>query len=199
MEVGGSFILCTAGEWESCLDVIIASEIIREEKEEQKEQTARTIYDFEAQGQWRRGDQSWGALTYSREQVHSGAYSARISYNFPVIDDSFVVFSRAIPISTNPMQLKIWVYGDGSGNFLNAWIKDAAGKRWQFTFGRIYHSGWSQMTALLNPNAGWPNGPLDEQSGTIRYPIVFDALVLDGVDEAIPIESVIYLDDLTAE
>lgn len=55
------------------------------------------------------------------------------------------------------------------------------------------------MTALLNPNAGWPNGPLDGQSGTIRYPIAFDVLVLDGVDEAIPIESVIYLDDLIAE
>ena len=203
LELGSGLFLCAVGTMTDCLyvslDVISAAEIIRQETEEKKEQTERMIYDFEAQGQWRRGDQSWGVLTYSNEQVHSGAYSARIFYNFPVIDDSFVVFSRAISISKNPSELKIWVYGDASGNFLNAWIKDAAGKRWQFTFGRIYHSGWSQMTALLNSNAGWPNGPLDGQNGAPQYPIAFDALVLDGVDEAIPIESVIYLDDLSLD
>lgn len=207
LEVGGSLIMCfadaTIGHPGGCIDVILNGaaiiETVIEEQEEKEAQTSAMIYDFDAQGQWRRGDQSWGTLTYSREQVHGGAHSARISYNFPVINDSFVVFSRAMPISKSPTQLKIWVYGDGSSNFLNAWIKDAAGKRWQFTFGRIYHSGWSQMTALLNPNAGWPNGPLDGQSGAPQYPIAFDALVLDGVDEAIPIESVIYLDDLSAE
>ena len=41
--------------------------------------------------------------------------------------------------------------------------------------------------------------PLDGQNGAPQYPIAFDALVLDGVDEAIPIESVIYLDDLSLD
>ena len=203
LEVGGSLVLCVAGDVNDCIDTIVEIAIITarvaEEKDEKSEQTTSMIFDFETQGQWRRGDQTLGTLTYSKEQVHRGAYSARISYNFPVVADSFVVFSRSIPISKNPTQLKIWVFGDGSGNFLNAWLKDAYGRRWQFTFGRIYHSGWLQMTAVLNPNAGWPNGPLDGQSDAPQYPITFDALVLDGVDEAIPIESVIYLDDLIAE
>jgi hypothetical protein len=157
-----------------------------------------SIDNFEAGGRWVRGTQSYGALEVSSEQVHGGSRAAKINYSFPAAGDTFVVFQRAIPLRQTPGQLGIWVYGDGSGNYLNAWLRDGAGKRWQYTFGRITHTGWAPMTALLNPNAGWPNGPLDGQKGTPAELVGFEALVIDGVQEGKEQTGVLYVDDLEA-
>ncbi len=57
-----------------------------------------------------------------------------------------------------PNQVSAWVYGDGSKHYLNAWVKDAKGETWQFTFGQVKHSGWQQMVAWLDAGAGGRRG-----------------------------------------
>jgi serine/threonine-protein kinase len=157
------------------------------------------VLDFESATAWRRGAQPYGDLTRVTDPVHSGAYSAKLAYNFPAVQDNFVVFQArpATPISGQPAALYAWVYGDGSGHFLNAWLQDRSGQVRQYTFGAIKHQGWQQMTAPLDDAAGWPNvhisGP---DSGKLAFPASLAALVLDGVPDGTASNGAIHIDDL---
>lgn len=158
------------------------------------------ITDFENWGTWRRGDQAWGTFTRSQEQVAGGSYSGRFTYNFPAVADNFLVYRQTIAIAGQPAALKIMVHGDGSGNYLNAWVQDANGQIWQFTFGQISHTGWQQMSAVLDVNRGWPNQAIGGIPTTAApvYPLRFSGLVLDGYREDTPLQGVVYVDDLLA-
>jgi hypothetical protein len=91
------------------------------------------------------------------------------------------------------------VYGDGSGHFLNVWVRDAGGQTWQFPLGRVQHTGWQQMTAWLDTGAPWPTTHIDgTDNGTLDYPIAFRALVLDDVPDGFSGSGTIYIDDLRA-
>ena len=157
------------------------------------------VHDFDRWCKWRRGAQTWGTLTQSKEQVHEGAFAGKLAYDFPEGEEaSFVVFQCAKPLAGRPESLSVWVYGDGSGNLLNAWVQDATGLRWQFSFGPMEFTGWQQLTADLVPGQPWPNGPLDgSDADAVAYPIRFDGFALDnpGTDAA---QGEIYLDDLQA-
>jgi hypothetical protein len=160
-----------------------------------------TVLDFERWSAWKRGDQPYGSLTPVTTMVHSGNFSGRLSYDFPAVKDNYVVFwaTPAIPLPGQPTGLSAWVYGDGSGNFLNVWIQDAAGEVRQYTFGQVSHHGWQQMTARFDDTSPWPtahiSGPDD---GKLSYPVRLSALVLDGVPDGQASSGVIYLDDVTA-
>jgi hypothetical protein len=158
------------------------------------------VLDFESFGYWKVGDQHYGTLTQSSEQAHSGSYSAKLAYNFPVVDQEYVVFlsPSGVPLAGQPSALTLWVYGDGSGHFLNTWVKDATGQVRQFTFGRVNHKGWQQMTAALDSSAPWPQGHISgPDSSQLTYPLTLEALVLDAVPHnAGPFTGAIYLDDL---
>src|SRR5690606_23663777 len=96
---------------------------------------AAMVTDFESFGTWRRGDETWGDFVQSGEQVYAGSYSGKLTYDFPANipgDRNYVVFLRTIPIAGTPDRLEMQVYGDGSGSFLNVWVKDATGQVWQF-------------------------------------------------------------------
>ncbi len=160
---------------------------------------AQPVHDFDQWCKWRRGAQTWGSLTQSKEEVHQGASAGALAYDFPEGEaDNFVVFQCAKPLAGKPQTLSLWVYGDGAGNLLNVWVQDATGLRWQFAFGSVDFTGWQQMTTHLVPGQDWPNGPLDgSDADTVAYPVRFDGFALDnpGSDAA---EGVIYLDDLRA-
>jgi hypothetical protein len=160
--------------------------------------TPGLITDFETWGTWRRGDQAWGTFTQSQEQVSGGSYSGKFTYNFPAVADNFLVYRQTIAIAGQPAALKIMVYGDGSGNYLNAWVQDANGQIWQFTFGQIWHTGWQQMSAMLDVSRGWPNEAIGGNPTTAApvYPLRFSGLVLDGHRGDIPLQGVVYVDDL---
>lgn len=159
------------------------------------------ILDFETFGAWKRGNQPYGTFTQTREQVHGGNYAAKLSYDIPNVQDSFVVFSRVppAPISGQPQALTMWVYGDGSNHFLNAWVRDSQSEVRQFTFGRIAHSGvWQAMTMPLDPTADWPQSHISgPDNGRLDYPISVVALVLDDIATD-RVTGTIYLDDLSA-
>ena len=157
------------------------------------------ITSFEPLGSWRRGDEPYGTLQQSAAQVHSGAASAELRYDFPASagGDNYVVFLSQPPlrIPSDAQTLSIQVYGDGSGHFLNAWLEDATGSSWQYSFGRIKHTGWAPMSVSLTPSREWPNGPLGS-GDTMTPPLSLRALVLDGVPDGSASSGVIYLDAL---
>ncbi len=159
------------------------------------------LTSFEPFGTWRRGDEAWGTFTQSTEQARSGSYSGKFDYDFPanVPDDrNYVVFMQTIPIGGEPQELTAQVYGDGSGNFLNTWVKDASGQLWQFSFGQINHTGWKTMSAPLDPSLDWPVQPVGGNATELVYPLSFYALILD-YPASDAHKGIIYIDDLAAE
>jgi eukaryotic-like serine/threonine-protein kinase len=159
------------------------------------------VVSFENDVSWRRGDQPYGDLANSAEQAHGGSYSGRLDYAFPAGGDGFVVFTARPPVAIDgkPAGLSAWVYGDGSGHFLNAWVLDSSGELRQYTFGQIKHTGWAQMFAPFDDKAGWPNVHIDgPDSGSLDYPVSFYGLVLDSVPHGQASQGTIYIDDIFA-
>ena len=159
------------------------------------------VLDFEEMGRWRRGDEPYGTLTQTQERSHEGSYAARLDYDMPAVEKNYVVFLRApaAPIPGRPAALTAWVYGDGSGHYLNAWIEDSEGEVRQFTFGQIQHAdAWQLMTLPLDVGAPWPQGHISgPDNGRIDYPIALYALVLDAVPRAdVAYQGTIYLDEI---
>jgi serine/threonine protein kinase len=155
--------------------------------------------DFENFGVWTRGNEANGTFASSTTQVHSGSAAAKLSYDFPTAENDYVVFLQINPISGTPNALQVWVYGDGSRHYLNAWILDQEGQTWQVPFGQVSHTGWKQMTGYISVNQSWPwqsiSGPDNDE---VDYPIAFRAFVLDDFSPGYTGQGEIYLDDLTA-
>ncbi len=155
------------------------------------------ITGFEEFGTWRRGAQANGTFTQSSEQVHGGTQAGKLAYSFPSGENDFVVFLQTHSLDGRPNEISAWVYGDGGSHFLNVWIQDAAGETWQFSLGRVRHSGWQQMAARLQPGDPWPAGHIEGPSNNaIDYPISFRGLVLDDAPDSFSGSGAIYLDDL---
>lgn len=157
------------------------------------------ITGFEGNANWQIGDQHYGSFDRSTEQAYSGSASGRLKYDFPAVANNFVVFRArpTIPLPGQPTGLSAWVYGDGSGNYLNAWVQDSAGQVRQYTFGRVAHQGWQQMTAWFDDAAGWPNVHISGyDSGKLAFPASLFGLVLDGVPDGQASAGTIYLDDI---
>jgi len=95
------------------------------------------LVTFEEWGSWRRGDQPHGELTQTQEQVQSGRYAAKLRYNFPGTSEDYVVFIRSLSLAGQPNAVGAWVYGDGSGHYLNVWIQDAQNEIWSVHLGRV--------------------------------------------------------------
>ena len=156
------------------------------------------ITDFEVWNNWIRGKQTWGTFAQSQEQVHAGHFSGKFVYTFPALPNNYITYQHPSPIAGQPSALQIWVYGDGTGNFLNAWVQDASGQLWQFTFGQIKHKGWQQMIAPLDVNRGWPNQRISGHANSTKlvYPLGFYGLVVDGWNEQVTSKGTIFVDDL---
>jgi uncharacterized protein YgiM (DUF1202 family) len=159
------------------------------------------ITGFEPLGSWQRGDEPYGTLTQSTAQVQSGSAAAALAYDFPASAGSsnYVVFMAQpeLRIPNGAQALTVQVYGDGSGHFLNAWVRDAANQVWQLTFGRISHTGWAPMTVPLVASREWPNGPISGATADqFTQPLSLRALVLDAAPDGVASEGVIYLDAL---
>ena len=161
-----------------------------------------TVTTFEPLGGWRRGDQPYGTLEASTAQVADGAAAARLTYDFPAAagTENYVVFLAQPPLAipSGATGLRMQVYGDGGGQFLNAWIGDANGQVWQTTFGLLDFRGWDEVSATLLPKRNWPNGPISATSDTLTPPLTLRALVLDSTQENKASAGVLYLDGIVA-
>jgi hypothetical protein len=158
------------------------------------------IADFESFGTWKRGDQANGTFTQSSAQVHQGSKSGKLDYQFGTAGNDYVIFQQAHALAGQPAYITAWVYGDGSGHFFNAWIKDKAGQVWQVPLGTVSSTGWQQMIGVLYAGQPWPwahiSGP---DNGAIDYPVSFVALVLDDKPDTYSGSGTIYVDDLRAD
>ncbi len=159
------------------------------------------LEDFEAARTWQRGDEPYGQLRRTTGSARNGVYGGELSYDFAAVPGNYVVFgarpSTAIP--GEPEAITAWVFGDGSGHFLNAWVQGSDGEVRSYTFGRINHQGWQPMTAALDDSAGWPNGHISgADNGALDFPARLYGLVLDGVPDGAASQGTIYLDDITA-
>jgi serine/threonine protein kinase len=155
------------------------------------------LITFEQMGTWRRGDQPYGELTQTQKQVRSGSYAAELRYDFPATDQDFVVFAQPLNLAGQPDTVEAWVYGDGSGNFLNVWVEDAQNQIWSVHLGKVAGPGWQQMVGRLDPSLDWPSGPVSgPENGIIDYPVRFYALVLDRPGSA-PQKGAIFIDDIS--
>jgi serine/threonine protein kinase len=155
------------------------------------------LITFEQWPAWRRGDQPYGDLTQSQEQAHSGNYSAKLSYNFSGSSDDYVVFVHSIGLAGQPNTVGAWVYGDGSGHYVNAWVQDAQSEMWSVHLGQVGAPGWRQMAGTLGPGHPWPSGHLSgPDNGVVDYPVRFHALVLDRPGGG-PQSGQIYIDDVS--
>jgi len=155
------------------------------------------LVTFEQWGAWQRGDQPYGELTQSEEQAKSGRYSAKLRYDFPVTDEDYVVFVRPIGLAGQPNRVAAWIYGDGSGHYLNIWVQDAQDEMYSVHLGRIGAPGWQQMAGTLAPNLAWPSGHLSgPDNGVVDYPVRFYALVVDRPGGG-PRSGQIYVDDIS--
>ena len=68
------------------------------------------------------------------------------------------------------------------------------------SFGQINHTGWREMTAILDPGQPWPAQHISgSNNGTIDYPISFEALVLDDAPDSFSGVGTIGIDNLTSK
>jgi serine/threonine protein kinase len=154
------------------------------------------LFTFEQWAAWRRGDQPYGEMTQTSEQVRSGSYAAKLRYDFPTTGDDYVVFIRSLSLAGQPNTVGAWVYGDGSGHYLNAWIQDAQNEIWSVHLGKVGGPGWQQVTGNLAPNQPWPSGHISgPENGVVDYPVRFYALVLDRPGGSR--SGYIYIDDVS--
>lgn len=158
------------------------------------------ISDFENFGTWSRGDEPNGTFTQSSSQAHQGSYSGKLDYNFGTSSNDYVVFQQTHSIAGQPNRMTAWVYGDGQGHFLNAWIRDNGGQVWQVPLGRETHTGWQQMAGAIDVNQDWPWTHISgTDNGRVDYPITFLALVLDDGADTFSGRGTLYIDDLRAD
>jgi serine/threonine-protein kinase len=156
-----------------------------------------TLFTFEQMGPWHRGDQPYGDLTQIDKEAHTGNYSARLRYDFPATDQDFVVFVNPTSLAGQPDTVGAWVYGDGSGHYLNVWLQDAQNQIWSVHLGKVAGSGWRQMVGKLDPSLGWPAGHVSgPDDGVVDYPVRFYALVLDRPGSG-PQKGRIFIDDVS--
>lgn len=156
------------------------------------------IYTFEDFGPWRRGDQSYGQFTQSQEQVHAGSYAGKLVYDFAgaMPTDDFVVFLNPVLLGGQPNTISAWVYGDGSGHLINAWIEDAQQQVWAVHLGTVSYAGWQQLSGFIDADRPWPSGKVSgPDNDAIDYPIRFYAIVLDRPGTG-PLAGQVYLDDI---
>ncbi|KAB8145048.1 hypothetical protein F8S13_04235 [Chloroflexia bacterium SDU3-3] len=156
--------------------------------------------DFEDFGRWSRGDQPYGSLTATTAVQQEGKQAAAINYIFPTDQNDYVVFNRATPapISGTPRELAVWAYGDGSGNVLKVWLRDAEGEVLQYSFGTVGPKGWHQLrVSLAAPVAAW-NRISQDGNGKLDFPAAITALVLDDGTDEFSGRGTIYLDAIAA-
>lgn len=101
-------------------------------------------------------------------------------------------------ISGNPTKLALYIYGDGKGHLVNAWIKDSGGTTWSIPFGSTSGTGWQKMTGTISATLPWPGGKIDGSGSTISFPISIRALVVDDVPDTFSGSGSFYVDDLLA-
>ncbi|HUU00384.1 MAG TPA: heparinase II/III family protein [Myxococcota bacterium] len=108
-------------------------------------------------------------FTKTRDQAASGNGSGRLHYDFTAAE-GYILYSTEAPppVAEVPADLRMDVYGDGSGHQLRFRIMDATGERFVATIGPIDWNGWSTVSA--QDITGWSHY-LGNDDGVVDTPV----------------------------
>jgi hypothetical protein len=156
--------------------------------------------DFEGGGAWSRSMHGDGTLISTTERKHGGASTGKLSYNLPA-QNMAVDFAPPAPVTLpgKPTRMGIWALGDGSGDYLSAWLRDKDGELFKVRLGAIMGEGdgWRYYESPINNYYfDWEKAGGSPANGTPDYPLTFVSFRLENTPDEPAGSGVIYLDDL---
>ncbi len=123
-----------------------------------------------------------------------GVSTLRIRYRF----DAGWKFANLVPrqeptraIEGKPSELRMWVFGDGTGNRLRLRFTDKTGQTFQPDGGAMDWRGWRCVTFAISADGSGHWGGADD--GVIHYPIHWDSLLLIDSAKQQKTEGTVYL------
>lgn len=124
------------------------------------------------------------------EPVRIGKISLRLDYDFENTTGTsaaYVTFKKPIKIIGKPIELGVWVYGDGSGHWLRGSYINSAGEKKVFNLtksGGLDWKGWKYVYTELPENE--------------KYPISLEQIYLAETSQDNKNSGSIYFDDVMA-
>jgi hypothetical protein len=160
----------------------------------------RVALPFEDSGQWARSTHSEGLLAVSGEARHGGAGAGRLQYNFDGTNQA-VDFAPPAPVALegNPTRIGLWVLGDGSGNYLSAWLRDRDGELFKVRLGSVSGAadGWRYYESRIdNYYFEWERALGSPANGKPDAPLAFVSFRLENTPDLPASHGTIYVDDL---
>jgi hypothetical protein len=162
--------------------------------------TASILADFESPATWARSVSSSGDFTTSTDQHYRGKASGQLKYRFDGPNQA-VDFSPPQPIALpgKPYEFGIWMRGDASGNYLNAWLRDRDGELFKLRLGAATgaQDGWRYYGSRINTYYfPWEHTGGSPANGRPDYPLSFVAFRLENTPDEPAGGGTIYIDDI---
>jgi hypothetical protein len=159
-----------------------------------------TVLDFEQASTWTRSTSNQGDFATSTEQAHGGASSGKLTYTFTGPSQA-VDFAPAqpAPLPGTPTRLGLWIRGDGSGDYLSAWLRDRDGELFKVRLGAVTGptDGWRYFESPINSYYfDWERAGGNPANGKPDYPLSFVSFRLENTPDEPPGSGTIYVDDL---
>jgi len=153
------------------------------------------IDDFTNFDGWSTKDQANVTQCDVRHDSGMEGSGMRLFYHFGSAGGSaFCGASKEIPIPGAPAAIGMWIDGDNSNNLWRMRIQDATGQTFQLFLG-TFPSGWRYVRYdLVNDSARSHWGGANDN--VIHYPIKFETILIDRLNQRGYSEGSAYLDDL---
>jgi hypothetical protein len=162
------------------------------------------MQDFEQPATWTRSMNNQGSFVISSEQAHGGSSSGKLQYTFSGPSQA-VDFAPPQPYALpgTPTRLGLWVRGDGSGNYLSAWLRDRDGGLFKVRLGAVTGASdsWRYFEAPIDGHYfDWEKARGEAGVGSSNaepvYPVSFVSFRLENTPDEPAGSGTIYVDDL---
>lgn len=162
--------------------------------------TRTTFMDFESPSVWWDVTDTPGSIGLTDTIAYAGRSSALLSYTFSSPGPESIAFTRArpTPIPGAPYGLGVWVYGDGSGNTLKVWLRDAEDEVLQYTLGTLGPAGWRLLQAPLGGSVPEWDRLSAGGNGKLDFPARLMGVAIDDAPDTFAGSGAIYLDNMVA-
>jgi beta-xylosidase len=155
---------------------------------------------FEETGVWARSTHQQGLMSVSGEVKHSGSGSGKMQYAFDGANQA-VDFAPPAPVALqgNPTRIGLWVLGDGSGNYLSAWLRDRDGELFKVRLGSVSGAsdGWRYYESRINNYYfDWERALGNPANGKPDAPLSFVSFRLENTPDLPAAHGTIFVDDL---
>ena len=131
----------------------------------------------------------------SDEKPHTGRQSLRVHLRFPddLASQELKIFTADLPVQ-HLERVRLWIHGDGSGRRLIIRVRDSSQEHHYCQVGTIDWTGWGEIVAdFVSGQVNISGG--DENKHIDGPPVVL--VIQIGHDRGQPIDSMIYIDDIS--